>query len=141
MAAPSRSTAPTARSPSSSSRVRFALAVLAAGATATPAFFRLADWIGTTAYLALGYLTLVGLGAGFFAGRRSALAGALAVYAGLLLWVLLTLLGGSRGAGVFDAVAAVGTLALVVVPHAVAAAAAGALGGWLRARVVAKAAR
>ena len=118
--------------------MRFPLAVLAGGLTAAPAFFRLSDWIGPTAYLALLYLAAVGLGAGFFAARRGALAGALAVYGGLLLWTVTAY--ARRGAASVGPVAAAQdalSLGLAIAPYAVAAGGAGALGGWLRRRAVA----
>ncbi|CAN5250312.1 hypothetical protein BH18CHL2_BH18CHL2_04080 [soil metagenome] len=119
--------------------MRFPLAVLAGGVAAAPAFFRLPEWIGATAYLALFYLAAVGLGAGFFAARRGALAGALAVYAGLLLWTVAGYVRqGGAAFGPFAAAQGVLSLGLVIAPYAVAAAASGAFGGWLRGRAAAR---
>jgi hypothetical protein len=65
--------------------MRFALAVLTAAALDLVVLLRVDQWIGAGALLAIGYLLFASAGAGFFAGTRSALAGALAVIFGALL--------------------------------------------------------
>ena len=119
--------------------MRFALAVLAAGAAASIAFWRLPNWIGITFWMVLAYFALAGLGAGFFAGRRSALAGLLAIYAGLLLYGVAGMvrdLSAPEGIGPLGVAFRLVQLALPVLPYAVVGAAFGALGGYLRGRTV-----
>ena len=65
--------------------MRFALATVVAAALDHVVLLRVDQWIGVSAILAIGYLLVASAGAGFFAGTRSALAGALAVLGGVLL--------------------------------------------------------
>jgi hypothetical protein len=65
--------------------MRFALATVVAAALELVVLLRVDQWIGVGAILAIGYLLFASAGAGFFAGTRSALAGALAVLGGVLL--------------------------------------------------------
>jgi hypothetical protein len=65
--------------------MRFALAVFTAAALDLAVLLRVDQWIGPGALLAIAYILFASAGAGFFAGRRSALAGALAVIVGALL--------------------------------------------------------
>jgi hypothetical protein len=81
--------------------VRFAVAVLGAGIVQVFPYLRLDQWIGAGAMLALVYIQFAAFGAGFFAGRRAALAGALSVLVGAFLYVAaaaLTQPGGDPGA-------------------------------------------
>jgi hypothetical protein len=65
--------------------MRFALAVFTAAALDLVVLLRVDQWIGPGALLAIAYILFASAGAGFFAGTRSALAGALAVIVGALL--------------------------------------------------------
>src|SRR5256885_7715182 len=65
--------------------MRLALAVILAAGLDLAVLLRVEAWIGAGALLAIAYLLLASAGAGFFAGSRGALAGALAVIAGALL--------------------------------------------------------
>jgi len=65
--------------------MRFALAALVAGALDLAVLLKIDQWVGAGALLAIAYLLVASAGAGFFAGRRGALAGALAVVLGALL--------------------------------------------------------
>ena len=56
--------------------MRFALAVMVAAALQLVVYLQVGTWIGTTALLAVVYILFASLGAGWFAGRRPALAGA-----------------------------------------------------------------
>lgn len=116
--------------------MRFAVAVAAGALAASPAFLRMEGWIETGAAVRLAFLLLAGVGAGFIARRRAALAGFLAVAAAPLVVGALSY--SLRQADVSLAEAAAYELRLVIftLPYAVAAAAAGALGGWLRARAM-----
>jgi hypothetical protein len=64
--------------------MRFALAAGMAAALDLAVLLRIDQWIGTGAMLGIGYLLFASAGAGFFAGSRSGLAGALAVIGGVL---------------------------------------------------------
>ena len=83
-----RSIAPTTPSPSSGS-VRFALAVVGGAIVQLVPYLR-AD---TPALLAIAYLLFAALGAGFFAGHRPWLAGALSVLLGAALYGVVSQLG------------------------------------------------
>jgi hypothetical protein len=65
--------------------MRFAIAVLVAATLDLAVLLRVDQWLGVGAVLALGYLLVASAGAGFFAARRGALAGALTVIVGALL--------------------------------------------------------
>jgi hypothetical protein len=65
--------------------MRFALAALVAGALDLAVLLKIDQWVGAGALLAIAYLLVASAGAGFFAARRGALAGALAVVLGALL--------------------------------------------------------
>lgn len=114
--------------------MRFVIAVAAAAALDQIVFGRIADWIGVAALLALAYLSLASAGAGFFAGRRPALAGALAVFAGAALSGVLSYLTRSSYANDAGSLLQYELALLVsVVPYAVAGALFGSLGGRARA--------
>jgi hypothetical protein len=120
--------------------VRFALAVLVSAAAQTFVFLRLADWVGAGAILAVMYLAFAALGAGWFAGRRSALAGGLSVAVGVALYASLTFFGpASLGMLPFDVVLGFLSLLLAYVPFIAIGALAGAVGGALRRRVIPRA--
>ena len=117
--------------------MRLVLAILIAGLAQLFIYLRLADWIGTGAALAVAYIALAALGAGWFAARRSALAGGLSVVVGVTLYALFTFFGPAGvGMGTVDLV--VGVLRLVVAywPYILIGTAAGAVGGSFRRRFI-----
>src|SRR5207247_1626035 len=69
--------------------MRFAVAVLGAGIAQVFPYLRLDQWIGAGGALALLYIGFAALGAGFFAGRRGAAAGALSVLVGAFLYAVV----------------------------------------------------
>jgi len=116
--------------------MRFVIAIAVAAALDQVVFLRIADWMGVAALLALAYLALASFGAGFFAGRRSALAGALAVFGGAALYGILSYLGRSSYANDVGSLLQFELqLLLSVVPYAIAGALFGLLGGRIRAIV------
>lgn len=117
--------------------MRFAVAVLAAAALDLTVLLRVDQWIGAGALLAIAYLLLASAGAGFFAGRRGALAGALAVIGGSLLSGLVQYW--PRFSYAFDLGVLAGfelQLLIALVPYEVGGAIAGHLGQAARARLV-----
>src|SRR5438034_9371616 len=72
--------------------MRFAVAVLGAGIAQVFPYLRLDQWIGAGGALALLYIGFAALGAGFFAGRRGAAAGALSVLVGPFLFAVVAVL-------------------------------------------------
>jgi hypothetical protein len=123
--------------------MRFAGAVVAAATLDLVVLLRIDDWVGTAALLAIAYLLLGSAGAGFFAGRRAALAGALAVLGGAILSGIAQYLTRPDRAdplalpAVLDFLGFLGfelQLAAAFVPYAIGGAAAGAIGGALRRR-------
>ena len=116
--------------------MRFLIAVAAAAALDQVVFLRIADWIGVAALLALAYLAFASAGAGFFAGRRPALAGALAVFGGALLYGVVSYLTRSSYANDLASLAQFEVqIVISVVPYAVAGALFGAIGGRIRGRL------
>ena len=117
--------------------MRFAVAVIVSAAAQLFVYLRLSDWIGIGAMLAVSYIAFAALGAGWFAGRRGALAGALSVAVGVALYAVVTFFGPAGvGMQAFDLV--FGLLRLVVAywPYIAIGALAGAVGGSLRSRVI-----
>ena len=117
--------------------MRFALAVIATAALDLAVLLRIAQWIGVGALLAIAYLLAASAGAGFFAGRRAAVAGGLAVIAGVLLSGLVQYW--PRFAYANDLGVLLGfelQLLVAFVPYEIGGAIAGQLGGALRGRVV-----
>jgi len=110
--------------------------VFAAGVADLAAFLAVPNWIGVAAIGAIAYLLFSAFGAGWFAVRRSALAGLLSVVVGALLYGAYSLWGTGSGAGstIVDLVGWESRLILAVIPYAVGGALAGAGGGWLRRR-------
>ncbi|HEY8656676.1 MAG TPA: hypothetical protein VIN34_08075 [Candidatus Limnocylindria bacterium] len=114
--------------------MRFLIAIAVAAVLDQVVFLRIADWIGVAALLALAYLSFASAGAGFFAGRRPALAGALAVFAAALLSGVVSYLTRSSYANDLGSLLQYELqLVVSVVPYAVAGALSGLLGGRLRA--------
>lgn len=115
--------------------MRFAVAVLGAGIVQIFPYLRLDQWVGIGALLALLYIGLAGFGAGFFAGRSAAFAGALSVLVGAFLYVVvagLTQPGGDPGAFASFFL----RIPIAVFPFILLGALAGWLGGAARARAV-----
>jgi len=117
--------------------MRFALAVGTAAALDLAVLLRIDQWIGTAALLAIGYLLFASAGAGFFAGSRSGLAGALAVLGGVLLSGLVQYW--PRVAYANDLGVLLGfelQLLIAFVPYEIGGAIAGYVGGVARTRIV-----
>lgn len=115
--------------------MRFAVAVLGAGIVQIFPYLRLDQWIGSGALLAFAYIGLAAFGAGFFAGRRAWLAGALSVLVGAFLYVIVAAViepGSSLGGFVSFFL----RIPLAVFPFILIGAIAGALGGAIRQRAV-----
>jgi hypothetical protein len=115
--------------------VRFAVAVLGAGIVQVFPYLRIDQWVGIGALLAILYIGLAAFGAGFFAGRRAALAGALSVLVGAFLYVFvagLTQPGGDPGAFASFFL----RIPIAVFPFILLGALAGWVGGAARARAV-----
>ncbi|MDP9321663.1 MAG: hypothetical protein M3P16_11270 [Chloroflexota bacterium] len=117
--------------------MRFAIAVLAAATLDLAVLLRVDQWLGAGALLALGYLLVASAGAGFFAARRGALAGALTVIVGALLSGLVQYwprIGYANDLGallVFEL-----QLVVALVPYEIGGAIAGYAGEVARRRVV-----
>ena len=123
---------------------RFTLAVLVAGLADVVVFRQANLFFGVGAFLALGYLMFAALGAGWFAARLSALAGALSVIAGAEAAAVLQYFTGPvpeelARANVFELMGWALVFAGWALPYAVAGAFAGAAGGWLRGRALRRA--
>jgi len=117
--------------------MRFALAASTAAALDLAVLLRIDQWIGTAALLAIGYLLFASACAGFFAGSRSGLAGALAVIGGVLLSGLVQYW--PRVAYANDPGVLLGfelQLLIAFVPYVIGGAIAGFLGGALRGRAL-----
>lgn len=121
--------------------MRFALAVLAAALADLAAFLAVPNWVGVAAFGAIGYLLFSAFGAGWFAGRRSALAGALSVVVGALFYGAYSFWreGSVGGAGIGELLAWEARLLLAILPFAVGGLFTGAAGGWLRGRALRRA--
>jgi len=122
--------------------VRFLVAVVVAAAAQTYIYLRLADWIGPGALLAASYIAFTAVGAGWFARRRSALAGALSVALAVTVYACITFFG-PAGTGMLPTDLVLGILGLVLAywPYVAIGALGGAVGGSLRRRFVGDAAR
>jgi len=117
--------------------MRFALAAGTAAALDLAVLLRIDQWIGTSALLAIAYLLFASAGAGFFAGSRGGLAGALAVIGGVLLSGLVQYW--PRVAYANDLGVLLGfelQLLIAFVPYVIGGAIAGSLGGALRGRAL-----
>jgi hypothetical protein len=118
--------------------MRFAVAVVGAGIVQVFPYLRLEQWVGVGAVLALLYIVFAAFGAGFFAGRRAALAGAMSVLLGAFLYVVvagLTQPGSDPGAFASFFL----RIPIAVFPFIVLGGAAGWLGGAVRARAMRRA--
>ena len=117
--------------------MRFALAVIVAAALQLVVYLQVGTWIGTTALLAIGYILFASLGAGWFAARRSALAGALSALLGAALYGVVSFFGPAAiGMSALDLIGWEARLLLAVIPYVLLGAGAGAAGGWLRRRAI-----
>ena len=117
--------------------MRFAVAVLVAAVLDQVVLLRIDQWAGAGALLAIGYLLVASAGAGFFAERRSAGAGALAVIAGSLLSGLIQYWPRASYAGDLGVLAGFELqLLIALVPYELGGAIAGRLGGAARSRLV-----
>jgi hypothetical protein len=115
--------------------MRFAVAVLGAGIVQVFPYQRLDQWVGVGAALALLYIGFAAFGAGFFAGHRAALAGALSVLVGAFLYAIVAGLsqpGGDPGAFASFFL----RIPIAVFPFILLGALAGWLGGAVRRRAV-----
>lgn len=122
--------------------MRFALAVGVAAAVQLVVYLQVGTWIGAAAILAIVYILFASLGAGWFAARRSAQAGGLSALVGAALYGIVSFFSPAAiGMSALDLVGWEMRLVLAVVPYIVLGAVAGALGGWLRQRVVPQARR
>jgi hypothetical protein len=103
-------------------------------------FGQTALWIGNGTYLALAYLLFAAFGAGWFAARRSALAGGLSVLLGAVAAAIFGFVTATpvelAGANVLDLLGWALLLAFWALPYALGGALAGAAGGWLRRRAL-----
>ena len=121
--------------------MRFAIAVLVSGLTQLVMLVRIADWVGIGAYLAMTYIMFAAAGAGWFARRRAALAGALSVVLGVTLYACVTYFGPAGiGTPAIDLVLGILRLVIAYWTFIVSGAVAGALGGAIRRRVLGAAA-
>jgi len=115
--------------------MRFAVAVIGAGIVQIFPYLRLDQWVGVGAVLAMAYIAFAAFGAGFFAGRRAPLAGALSVLLGAFLYVVVAaLLQPGTDFGGF--VSFFLRIPIAVFPFILLGALAGWLGGAVRARAV-----
>jgi hypothetical protein len=117
--------------------VRFAFAVIVAAALQLVVYLQVGTWIGTTALLAIVYILFASLGAGWFAGRRPALAGALSALLGAAFYGVVSFFGPAAiGMGAIDLIGWELRLLLAVIPYVALGALAGTAGGWLRRRAI-----
>ena len=122
--------------------MRFGAAVLVAAAVQLVVYLQVGTWIGAAAILAIVYILFASLGAGWFAARRSALAGALAALVGAVLYGIVSFFGPAAvGMSALDLLGWELRLVLAVIPYVVLGAMAGSLGGWLRRRALPQARR
>ena len=122
--------------------MRFAVAVAVAAALQLVVYLQVGTWIGTTALLAIAYIVLTSLGAGWFAARRSALAGGLSALVGAAVYGVVSFFRpAAAGMSALDLLAWESRLLLAVIPYVILGAMFGAIGGTLRRRVLGAARR
>lgn len=109
---------------------------MAAAIADLAAFLAVPNWVGVGAIGAIGYLLFSAFGAGWFAMRRSALAGFLSILVGAVIYGAYSLWGQGAGAGASggDLLEWEARLLVTVLPYAIGGAFTGAAGGWLRRR-------
>lgn len=113
--------------------------MLAAGVADVVVFSQTALWVGNGTYLALAYLLFSAFGAGWFAARRSALAGGLSVLLGAVAAAIFGFVAATSlqlAANALDLIGWALSLTFWALPYAVGGAFAGAAGGWLRRRAL-----
>ena len=115
--------------------MRFAVAVLGAGIVQIFPYLRLDQWVGAGAVLAIAYIEFAAFGAGFFAGRRAWLAGALSVLVGAFLYVVVEALI-QPGSNVGGFVSFFLRIPVAVLPFILLGTLAGGLGGLARERAI-----
>lgn len=117
--------------------MRFWIAVVASALAQLVLYLRLAGSQGSGSLLALVYIVFATLGAGWFAGTRTALAGALSVALAAALYAVVRFVG-PAGAGMAPLDAAGNAAGVVATfwPYIAIGAIAAALGGALRGRVI-----
>ena len=117
--------------------MRFALAVTVASAAQLVVYLQVGTWIGTAALVATGYIAFASCGAGWFAGRRPALAGGLAAFLGAAIYGVVSFFGpAATGMTALDLLGWEARLLLAVIPYVIIGAVAGGVGGWLRRRAL-----
>ncbi len=122
--------------------MRFGLAVLVAAVAQLAVYLQVGTWIGTAALLATAYILFASLGAGWFAARRSALAGGLSALLVAAVYGVVSFFGpAATGMTVLDLIGWEARLLHAVAPYVAIGAAAGALGGALRRRTLGAARR
>ncbi|HET9808635.1 MAG TPA: hypothetical protein VFQ66_02990 [Candidatus Limnocylindria bacterium] len=106
-------------------------------------FTQTALWVASGAFLAMSYLLFASFGAGWFAARRSALAGGLSVLLGAEAAAVFQFITATplelAGASTLDLLGWAARLAVWALPYALGGAFAGAAGGWLRSRALRRA--
>ena len=118
--------------------MRLTLAVIASAIAQLLVYTRFAGALGTPVVV-LPYIVLATLGAGWFAARRSALAGALSVVLAAGSFAVATFLGPAGiGMAPGDVVGSAIAIVLTFWPYIAIGAIAGALGGSLRTRVLSR---
>ena len=117
--------------------MRFAIAVVVSAVAQLFIYLRLSDWVGAGAMLAVMYIAFAALGAGWFAARRPALAGAVSVVLGVAVYACVTFFG-PAGVGMSAVDLVFGILRLVIAywPYIAIGAVGGLVGGSLRTRFV-----
>jgi hypothetical protein len=117
--------------------------VIAAAIADIVVFTQTALWVASGTFLAMTYLLFASFGAGWFAARRSALAGGLSVLLGAEAAAVFQFITATplelAGASALDLLAWAARLAIWALPYAVGGAFAGAAGGWLRSRALRRA--
>lgn len=117
--------------------MRFAVAVALSAVAQALLFIRLSATVGGGSFLALVFIVLATLGAGWFAARRAALAGALAVALAAATSAIVALQGpAGTGMPSLDAVGLVLGVVATFWPYIAIGAITGALGGALRQRML-----
>ena len=117
--------------------MRFAVAVLVSAVAQVLIYLRIAGSIDERSLLTVAYLMLAAIGAGWFAARRSALAGALSVAVGAALYASVAYLG-PAGIGMQPLDFVLNVLAVVASfwPYIGLGVVAGAVGGSLHTRLI-----
>ncbi len=118
--------------------------MIAAAVADVVVFTKTELWVASGAFLAMTYLLFASFGAGWFAARRSALAGGLSVIVGAEAAAVLQYFTGPvpeelARANFFELIGWALVVAGWALPYAIGGAFAGAAGGWLRGRALRRA--